>query len=399
MRRGTWHQCGYNSQRVVHDFLQAGLGVGAIISPKDLALEKAKEYSEGYRALNKGVLLDPQFYEPEYADGKLATYPTTAFRQSIGALGALQPSAMAALSKALETENRDLHCEAVIAPAIPYEAARPDIVALNARLFAAAKVVGDAIGIPTYATVVLGHSCTTSAVAQSILSSATALNADGWYYAFEFDATERLPTDVDAVYRYGAAGLTLACSGKPVLHACAGPLANMSYGSGARGVGIGIWQNLWGFSRERWQAKEGQGGGGDAPPRYFSAALWGTIVHPDETLQLTPAQKAQVVQNSPYAQNLGTGVQWSKWDSYKHMVHVIATTTAPLAQGANARTAMTSAVAALTAANVVHGAIRATGLRLRDGTDAYQSAWAAAGTRLIANNADDYDWLESLGGP
>jgi len=399
MRRGAWHQCGHNSQKLVGELMQAGLGVGAIISPKDLALENAKEYSTEYRALGKGVLFDPQFYEPEFAAGKLGTYPTSAFRQSIGALGALQPSAMTAITQALETENRELGCEAVIAPAVTYEAARPDIVALNSRLFDAAKAAGNAIGVPTYATVVLGNSVTTSDVAQAVLSSATALTADGWYYACEFDAQERLPTDVEAVYRYCSAGLTLACTGKPVLHACAGPLANMSYGAGARGVGLGIWQNAWGFDRSKFQPATGRGGGGDPPPRYFSVPLWGTIVHPDETLQLSGAQQAQVMQHSPYSQGLGAGVSWPTWESRKHLVHVIATATDTLAQMVNARQAMTATVATLRSANALHTAIRNAGLQLRDGTDTYQSSWASAGTRMLAQNTDDYDWLELLGGP
>jgi hypothetical protein len=399
MRRGAWHQCGYNSQKLIGELMQAGLGVGAIISPKDLALDKAKEYSEKYRLLGRGVLFDPQFYEPEFAAGKLTTYPTSAFRQSIGALGALQPAAISGLADALESENRELGCEAVIAPAVPYEAARPDIVALNARLFDTAKAAGDAIGIPTYATVVLGQSATTAGVAQGILSSATALSADGWYYGFEFDAQERLPTDVEAVYRYCTAGLTLACTGKPVLHACAGPLANMAYGAGARGVGIGIWQNLWGFTRSKFQQTSGQGGGGDAPPRYFSAALWGTIVHPDETLQLSSGMQSQVMLHSPYSQNLMSGITWPKREANKHLVHMIASATDPLAQMVDARQAMSSAVSALVKANALHAAIRAAGVQLRDNTDTYQSSWAAAGTRALAQNTDDYDWLELSGGP
>jgi hypothetical protein len=399
MRRGAWHQCGHNSQKLVGELMQAGLGVGAIISPKDLALDNAKEYSTQYRALGKGVLFDPQFYEPEFAAGKLGTYPTSAFRQSIGTLGALQPSAMSGLAQALETENRELGCEAVIAPAVPYEAARTDIVALNARLFDAAKAAGDAIGIPTYATVVLGHSATTAGVAHGILSSATALNADGWYYGFEFDAQERLPTDVEAVYRYCTAGLTLACTGKAVLHACAGPLANISYGAGARGVGIGIWQNLWGFTRSKFQPTTGQGGGGDAPPRYFSVPLWGTIVHPDETLQLSAALQSQVMRHSPYSQNLTSGITWPKREASKHLLHMIASATDPLAEMVNARQAMTAVVASLVSSNALHTAIKTAGVQLRDNTDSYQSSWAAAGTRLLAQNTSDYDWLELSGGP
>src|SRR5690606_3990304 len=129
MRRGAWHQCGYNSQKLVRELMQAGIGVGAIISPKDLAFDNAKEYSKQYRALGKGVLLDPQFYDPELTAGKLGTYPTSQFRQSIGTLGALQAGTISSLADSLETENRELGCDAVLAPAIPYEAARPDIVA------------------------------------------------------------------------------------------------------------------------------------------------------------------------------------------------------------------------------------------------------------------------------
>jgi hypothetical protein len=257
----------------------------------------------------------------------------------------------------------------------------------------------DAIGIPTYGTVVLGHSATTADVAQGILSSATALNADGWYYGFEFDAQERLPTDVEAVYRYCTAGLTLACTGKAVLHACAGPLANISYGAGARGVGIGIWQNLWGFTRSKFQQTTGQGGGGDAPPRYFSAPLWGTIVHPDEMLQFSPGLHSQVIQHSPYSQNLAAGITWPKREASKHLVHIIASATDPLAQMVNARQAMKAAVAALVSASALHTAIKTAGVQLRDNTDSYQSPWAAAGTRLLAQNVDDYDWLELSGGP
>ena len=179
MRRGAWHQCGHVGQKIVAELLAINVGVGAVISPKDLALDNASRYSEKYRELGADVLLDPQFYEPEYSAGKLNTYPTAQFRQSIGALGALQPGAMGGLSKALEDENRVLGTAAVIAPAIPYEAARPDIIDLNARLFSAAKAAGDEIGVPTYATVVLGQSSTSEGVANTILSSATALNSDG----------------------------------------------------------------------------------------------------------------------------------------------------------------------------------------------------------------------------
>ena len=401
MRRGAWHQCGALNQKFILEMLQAGTGVGVILSPKDLAYEKAQEYSGEYRDAGADVLLDPQFYEPDFSEGKLSSYPIAQFRQSIASLGALSAPSLANLTAALRDENHALGASAVVAPAIPYEAARPDIAQLNARLFVAAKTAGDALGIPTYATVVLGSSITTAQVAQTILSQATALNADGWYYAVEFDSAERLPTDVEAVFRYCSAGLTLACTGKPVLHAYAGPLAGLAFGAGARAAAIGFWQNLWGFTRSRFQPSNGQGGGGDAPPRFFSTPLWGTIVYPDEVLQLPPHLQSTILVHSPYSTPVSTvtAAAWQKWDSYRHMVHQIVDYTSPLSGPANARQAMQAVVADLASANAIHHQIQSAGLILRDGSNSYQPVWASAGTRMLADMASDYQWLQLQGGP
>ena len=95
--------------------------------------------------------------------------------------------------------------------------------------------------------------------------------------------TSALPSVRETVRRCCVAGLTLACTGKPVLHAYAGPMGLLSFGFGATGVAIGHSQNLWKFTRDRWMPAASQGGGGDAPARFFSKALWGTIIYPDET--------------------------------------------------------------------------------------------------------------------
>lgn len=400
MRRGAWHQVGHNGQKIVTELLDVGIGVGAIISPKDLAFENAKAYSELYRDRGAGVLLDPQFYEPEFTDGKISSYPTFEFRKSLMSLGTLSAGEKEKLATALQQENADVGADAIIAPAVPYEAARPDIVELNKQLFEVAKSVGDYLGIPTYATVVLGQSSTTEDVAQTILSNATAAPADGWYFAFEF-ASERLPTDIEAVYRYCSSGLTLACTGKPVLHACAGPLANLAFGSGARGAGIGIWQNLWGFERSRWQPSTGQGGGGDAPPRFFSTSIWGTIVYPDEVLQLPLPLREKLLSHTPHSEVISgsSALPWQKREASKHLVHAIAAETTPLAEGANAKSAMESTVQSLQFANALLDEARKSGIPLRDNQTGYQSAWTAAGTRALAQNSEDYEWLATLGGP
>lgn len=395
MKRGAWHQCGFNSQKTVWELLQTSVGVGVIISPKDLGRDKAIDYATDYRDAGADVLLDPQFYIPHFSTKKLSSYPTAKFRQSIKALGTVAP---AELAKAIEDENRSLRTAAVIAPAVPYEAARADIVALNKKLFEAAKSAGDSIGVPTYGTVVLSPSATTVTVAENILSGATALGADGWYYAFEF-GDERLPTDADAVYRYCAAGLTLACTGKPVLHACAGPMGLMAFGAGARAAGLGFWQNLWGFEPDRWKATEGQGGGGRAAARFFSAPLWGTIVYPDETAQLSAALRSRVMVQSPLSAPTANSLPWKKWDAYKHLVHMTARTVQRSADVRNARKAMNTAVKTLETASSLHAQIRRTGLQLRDNTGSYQSVWAKAGNDLLKKNARDFDYLEMIGGP
>ncbi len=178
------------------------------------------------------------------------------------------------------------------------------VIANDSTVSGGTKAVGDATGKPTYATVFLGSSVTGSAVTiESVLSNATALECDGWYYAFEFPA-ERLPSDEDDVYRSLACGLTLACTGKPVLHGYAGPLGLCSHGFGATGVAVGHSQNIWRFCRERFEAPTGSGGGGDAPPRFFSRALWGTIVFPNETALLSDELREQVLTHSPFSQPL-----------------------------------------------------------------------------------------------
>jgi hypothetical protein len=113
---------------------------------------------------------------------------------------------------------------------------------------------------------------------------------------------------------------------------------------------------------------------------------------------LSAGLQSKVMQPSPYSQNL-SGISWSKWESYKHLVHVVASATEPLAQMVDARQAMKAAVASLVSANALHASIRTAGVQLRDKTDTYQSPWAAAGTRMLAQNTDDYDWLELMGGP
>ena len=226
------------------------------------------EYAAQYAQLDAPVLFDPQFYVPDFSNDNLDTYGLSRFRTSLGTLGQISDSDLDQLAGELESLGSELGVCGVIAPAAMYEAGRPDVLALNARLFDAAKMAGNALGVPTLASVTLAQSATNAdSTVVAAVGAATSINPDGWYYGFEF-REERIPSGRDAVRRCCDAGLSFALTGKPVLHAYAGPMCLLSYAFGATGVGIGHSQNLWRFTRQRWETVAGQGGGGDAPARF-----------------------------------------------------------------------------------------------------------------------------------
>jgi hypothetical protein len=373
--------------------------VGVIVSPRDLSFDKAKEYSPHYKQLGASVLVDQQFYVPDSSVGKLETYPISGFRDSVSKLHQVSDQQLTELAETLKAINRDLAADGVIAPAVVYEAGRPDIIELNERLFDVAKSVGDDLGVPTYGTVVLGRSVTASDATMSpTLSAATALDPDGWYFGFEFEEA-RVPSSHALVLRCCRAGLTLACTGKPVLHAYAGPMALLSFGFGATGVGVGHSQNLWQFTRQRWHPAESAGGGGDAPPRFFSRALWGTFVYEDELALLPRELREQVLTTTPFSAGLSPNppyLPWSRWDANKHLVNLICTTVSELADSKDAQNNTKSAIDTLTNAIDLHSRIRGEGISLTDATNSYQRPWRAALESLLAGHGDDFDYLQLL---
>jgi hypothetical protein len=390
MRRGVWHQFGDRSQKLALEQLELGIGVGVIISPRDLSYSNAADYATKYHGLGAEVVVDQQFYVPDFSNVHLQSYPSNQYRSPASQLHQLSDQQLSGLATSLQQVNSTLNADILLAPAIVYEAGRPDIISLNAKLFATAKAVGDALGIPTYATVVLGHSVTSAEQTTiSTLSQATALNADGWYYGFEFGA-ERIPSPQGVVLRCCVAGLHLACTGKPVLHAYAGPMGLLSFGFGATAAAIGHSQNLWHFNRGRWASTEGQGGGGDAPARSFSAALWGTIIRPDETAQLPSSLRDQVLTHSPF------DTPWDRWQANKHLVYVVGTALAGIAAQTDPRQCCALAVSILQNAVALHGSIAAQNLDLRDETAAYQANWMAAINDLLTTRVQDFEYFDLL---
>ena len=394
MRRGPWHQCGDRSQTIARELLEEGAGVGVIMSPRDLSFAKAVEYAEKYHDLGADVLIDPQFYIPQFSNNNLASYPTSAYRTTVSQLRQIGDGEIGDLAAQLQVMNEAVGADGVVAPAVVYQASSPGIAELNARLFAAARAVGEEMGLPTYATVALGRSAVASAdTVDEVLSHATALEPDGWYFGFEFER-ERIPSSREAVYRCGAAVLTLACTGKPVVHAYAGPMALLSFAFGATGAGIGQNQNLWRFSPSRFQPPTGQGGGGGAPPRFFSSTLWGTIVHPDDTALLPRDLADRVLTPSPFIG--GTGApppDWPRKAAHRHMVYNVCETVAALAEISDPREVAGAAQERLRGALRLYQEIAQAGVFPRDNPDVYQANWANALDDLLNQNQDDFEFL------
>lgn len=390
MRKGIWHQFGDRSQKVALDHLDNGLGEGVIISPRDLAEHKAVEYAEQYTNKGADILFDPQFYIPDSTQGKLDTYSCDKLRNTVSGLKKLTPEQLRDVTTEMALINKELNCSAIIAPACVYEAGRADLVELNANLFAAAKLAGDYLGLPTYASVVFGHSVTQAEeTMQHTLSDVTSLNPDGWYFAFEFPP-ERIPSSTDYVERYCAAGLSLAITRKPVMYAYAGPLALLAPCCGGQAAAIGHSQNLWHFTKKRWEATDGGGGGGNAPARHFSDALWGTIIDPDEVARLSRRLRDRILSDSPFR------LPWDRWRASQHLVSVIGNRVSTLFQTSEPREAARLARLHLQRARNLYQEIIEEGVNVKDNANAYQENWRLALLRLERLRKTDLDYLELL---
>lgn len=398
MKRGVWYQLGDRSQKIAIEQIEQSIGVGVIISPRDLARHKAIEYAEKYHDLGVSVLVDQQFHVPGFTNKNLNTYATEKYRQTVTSFNKISESELTELLNTLKIQHSELSADGIIAPAIVYESGNNDIVQLNSRLFSISKRVGDELGIPTYATVILGKSTNASEkTMQDILSDVTALNSDGWYFGFEFEGS-RIPKDQDRVYRCLLAGLILSCTGKPVLHSYSGPMALLSMGFGATGTAIGHSQNLWQFTRSRWEKSSGRGGGSDAPPRFFSTELWGTIIYPDELISIPKELRNKIYTPSQFSPPSisDSPIRWSRWESNKHLLNRIGSVVTKISANTDARMCGNIAIDYLNNALSLHNQIEREGINLKDQTNSYQANWKTAMELLILNNSGDFDYLQLL---
>lgn len=277
-----------------------------------------------------------------------------------------------------------------------YKAGRSDVFELNERLLNASKLVGDNLGIPTYATIMLGQSITSSETTiYNALSRITALNCDGWYFGFQFPE-ERITSSIDYLLRFYLASITFALTGKPIMHSFSGPLGLLSLGLGMTASCIGHFQNLWSFYPRRWQTSTTQqGGGGDAPPRFFSASLWGTIIFPDEIIRLPQDLFDRVITLSPFSQpvSLAHQLPWKRWEANKHLVYTIGSKIASFTDNNDPLITIQSIIELLDNSRNLYQEINNLGIILSDNTDAYQSNWRNSLTTFISEHLEDFEYL------
>jgi len=397
MRRGVWHQFGHQSQTLAKDVLEAGVGVGVIVSPRDLRLDTAVERAEEFRRLGADVLLDPQFHVPGFTNENIATYNLESFRESVNTLRDIPDSDLSELADRLVEVNRRLGSSAVMAPAVLYEAGQREIERLNRRLFSAAQHAAEELGVPVLSTVVLGSSVMSSdETLSAALGAATAHNCDGVFLACEFEAL-RVPSSRALVERFLNASITIASAGKPVMHGYAGPMALLSFAVGAQAAAVGHFQNLWQFSRDRWGPTPAQGGGPQEfpPRRFFSSSLWGTIVYPDETALLSDPVARLVLTHSPFSGPVSSHADWKPSDSWRHLVYIVGDRATTVAAAGTPRACAAAACAVLDSAVALHADVKRE-VSLRDGADSYQAEWRDALNAVVASRRDDYDFFELL---
>jgi hypothetical protein len=99
----------------------------------------------GLGILHGRLLLDLQFFRSTFENRHTPSYELDAYRQSVSELKKLSSSQLTGLTRSIEKLNRRFRTVGVIAPALMYEAERPDIADLNRTLFEAAKSAAEAI--------------------------------------------------------------------------------------------------------------------------------------------------------------------------------------------------------------------------------------------------------------
>lgn len=398
-RDGVWHQLGYNLHKAAKELVEHGIGEGCILSAGDAEFSQHSRNAKMLRSAGSQVVIDTQFHTPSVTNARITSYPFNEARLLVTEehrAGLLQLDQIAA---AIEAVNREINAAAVLAPALIYEAGRPEIADLNGKLFTAAKIAGDALGVPTFATVSLDRAVLAAeSELDRSMSHASSLGADGFYLCVEF-SDSKIASTLHELTAFGRACLHLALMEKPLLHGYAGPMSILSPGFGASSVGLCAYLSMWQFSRDRLEPSEG--GGRKHPPRFFSKSLWSRVVIPDDLHFMGPELREQVLYHSPFSEILKeadlSAVKWPRGQTEKHQVYVIGETVSGLLKVEGVRNRAEAANRFLDNAKMGHEHLKAHGISLRsiDETN-FHATWMKALDSLLKTRLDDYDLLELL---
>ncbi len=401
MRQGVWHQVGHNLHLRTLAVVKAGIGEGSILSSGDATYDSHKKTAKLLRSAGSQVLIDTQFHTPSLTNPRIETYPYNKYRLALtGQLRAGQPQ-LDSLAETLEEVNRELRTVAILAPSLIYEPSRPDIVDLNSELFSTAKLVGDSLGTPTIATVGIDSAVAASSIElDNILGHCTSLGADGFYLCYEFPS-KLFRATVSDILTFSKTCLKLAACGVPLIHGYAGPLSLLSVGCGAQSVALSPFLSMWAFTKQRLEPSTG-GGDGSQPRRFFSTTLWSRIAIPDDLFFVPQASVSGLLQiHSPFSNVLANSdlsvVKWTKGDSEAHAVWAMGDVLNSLLALKNYRQIARQVIQGLQVAQEWHNHLRELNAHLKAQEETvYHQTWISALTRLLAENSDDFDFLELL---
>jgi hypothetical protein len=121
--------------------------------------------------------------------------------------------------------------------------------------------------------------------------------------------------------------------------------------------------------------------------------LWGTIVYPDETIQLPATLRNQIWTPSPFSTPVPSGLPWTRWDANKHLVYVLEQQYSSMATEPDPRMNVASAIGILDGALALHTSIQQSNVFLADRTNTYQANWKLALEDLLKDNKADFDFL------
>jgi hypothetical protein len=93
---------------------------------------------------------------------------------------------------------------------------------------------------------------------------------------------------------------------------------------------------------------------------------------------------------------VASNLPWSRWDSGKHLVYLLAQQFSTMAAEKDPRKNAKAAIALLDKALSLHAAIQQSNVFLGDNTNAYQANWKAALEDLLRDNQGDFDFFELM---